>query len=492
MSQPHSSRRPFSSSLSRRNFVEKSALAISGGFLGLQRYSQALAQGAGKGDAVASMNFFDRHGPLLPDPDQIVDLPKGFSYRVLSRTGDKMNDGLTVPGYPDGMGAFTGADGRVVLVRNHELESKGPGDRGDVFRKLGPYGQLNEDFGKVDRSLLYDSGSKGVYPSLGGTSTLVYNPKNDKVEQEFLSLAGTERNCAGGITPWGTWLTCEESNEVPNGEFIEDHGYAFEVKPTLKPKLQKARAYKDMGRFRREAVAVDPASGIVYQTEDMGDGLFYRFIPNVPGELGKGGKVQALALVDRDGGDTRNWNDSKGPKMPEGTPLAVRWIDMDDVRSPKDDLRARGHAKGAAIFARGEGIWYGDGALYFACTNGGLAGLGQIFKYTPSKAEGKSREQAQPGQLELFIESTDGKVVQSADNLTVAPWGDLILCEDRKSNSHIRGVTADGRIYNLGKNVRSGTEFAGACFAPGLDTLFVNIQKPGLTLAIEGPWTQGV
>ena len=458
----------------------------------MQRYSQALAQGGSKtGSGPGAMNTIDPHGPLLPDPHRVIDLPKGFSYRVLSRTGDKMDDGLIVPGYPDGMGAFQGENGRVVLVRNHELESKGKGDRSDAFRRLGPYGRLNEDFAKVDRDLLYDAGAEGVYPSLGGTSTLVYDPNSGRVEQEFLSLAGTERNCAGGVTPWGTWLTCEESNATPNGEYLEDHGYAFEVKPTMKAKLQKATAFKDMGRFRREAVAVDPKSGIVYQTEDMGDGLFYRFIPNEPGQLARGGKVQALALADRDGADTRNWSDSKGPKMPEGSEVAVRWIDMDDIRSPKDDLRMRGHAKGGAVFARGEGIWYGDGALYFACTNGGLAGLGQIFKYTPGKEEGKAGEASQPGKLELFIESTDGNVVQSADNLTVAPWGDLILCEDRNNNSHIRGVTVDGEIYTIGKNVHSGTEFAGACFAPGLDIMFVNIQKPGLTLAIEGPWTQG-
>lgn len=482
------SARSSKSQLSRRNFVQQSALAVGGGFLGLQRYSQAQQGGS---DSVASeaMAVIDRYGPLIEDPHQIVDLPKGFTYRVLSRTGNEMSDRLVVPGYPDGMGAFGAADGRVILVRNHELESKGKGDRGDYFRRLGPYGMLNENFDKVDRDLLYDSGEEGVYPSLGGTSTLVYNPADQKVEAEFLSLAGTERNCAGGITPWGTWITCEESNETPNGEFLEDHGYAFEVKPTLKPKLQKAQAFKDMGRFRREAVAVDPVTGIVYQTEDMGDGLFYRFVPEVPGELGKGGRVQALAIVDRDGADTRNWRESTGPRLREGEALDVRWIDMDDILSPKDDLRTRGHAAGAATFARSEGIWFGEGTFYFACTNGGPMTFGQIFKYTPNRDEKKS---GSGGQLELFIESTDANVVQSADNLTIAPWGDLIICEDRSSNSHLRGVTSDGRIYTFGYNSRSGTEFAGACFAPGLDTLFVNIQKPGLTLAIDGPWRGAV
>jgi len=474
-----------SSPLSRRHFVQDSALAIGAGFLGLQRYSRAQTQNSTE---VAAMATVDRYGPLIEDPHQIVDLPQGFSYRVLSRTGDKMDDGLVVPGFPDGMGAFAGEDGKVILVRNHELESKGEGDRGDYFRRLGPYGMLNENFEKVDRSLLYDPGAEGVYPSLGGTSTLVYDPQTKKTVSEFLSLAGTERNCAGGITPWNTWVTCEESNAAPDGEYVQDHGYAFEVKATAKPELQKAIALKDMGRFRREAVAVDPVSGIVYMTEDMGDGLFYRFLPEVPGELAKGGKVQALALVGRDGGDTRNWRESEGPKIKEGEALEVRWIDMDDIRSPKDDLRKRGHAKGAAVFARSEGIWYGEGTFYFACTNGGPLTFGQIFKFTPAVDESKS---SKGGLLELFIESTDANVVRSADNLTIAPWGDLIICEDRSSDSHLRGVTPEGEIYTFGFNARSGTEFAGACFAPGLNTMFVNIQNPGLTLAIDGPWTGG-
>jgi len=460
--------------VSRRRFLERSSLAATAGFLGLRHAA----------GSETNMAVVDRYGPLVPDPHRIVDLPSGFRYRVLSRTGDSMVDGLVVPGFPDGMGAFAAADGRVVLIRNHELESKGEPGEADFFRRLGPFGRKNELFADVDASRLYDRGANGSYPSIGGTTTLVFDPQTGAVTTEFMSLAGTERNCAGGVTPWGTWITCEESSEKANGEFLDDHGYAFEVKPSLTPELQTAVPYREMGRFRREAVAVDPRTGIVFQTEDMGDGLFYRFTPNVPSELRRGGRLQALAIAGRAGADTRHWGESERV-IELGQKLAVEWVDMDDEEAPNNDLRHRGLADGAALFARGEGIWFGDGVCYFACTSGGAKKLGQIFKYVPAGDAGD----ASGGTLELFIESTDGNIMQSADNLTIAPWGDLLVCEDRGENSHIRGVTANGRIYDIARNAVNGTEFAGACFAPQMTTLFVNLQKPGITLAIDGPWS---
>ena len=467
---------------SRRRFMKQSTLALGAAFMGLKGFTARAAAGG----ETASV---DLYGPLVPDPEGLLDLPRGFRYRVLTRTGDPMDDGLVVPGFPDGMGAFAADDGKVVLVRNHELESKGEiPERTDQFRKLGPFGPRNELLDRVDRRKLYDPGAADGYPSLGGTTNVVYDPSTGNVESQFLSLAGTERNCAGGITPWGTWITCEESSEIDDGEYLADHGYAFEVEPTTSVGLQTARPYRDMGRFRREAVAIDPRTGIVYQTEDVGDGLFTRFVPRVPGRLDLGGRLQALALARRTKADTRNWEESEGERLEPDTPVEVRWIDLDDVRAPKNDLRHRGRAAGAAVFSRGEGIWWGDGVVYFACTDGGPKRLGQIFRYRPSAVEGEKGERDAPGVLELFVESTDDRIIQNADNLTTAPWGGLVVCEDRATESHIRGVTLDGRVYTLGRNALNGTEFAGACFAPGLDTLFVNIQKPGITLAIDGPW----
>jgi hypothetical protein len=242
---------------------------------------------------------------------------------------------------------------------------------------------------------------------------------------------------------------------------------------------------KAMGRFNHEAVAVDPNSGIVYETEDAGDSLIYRFIPNTPQRLIDGGRLQALSIEGRPSLDTRNWDTQS---VTPGTPMAVRWIDLEDIDAPENDLRLRGFEQGAARFARGEGMWYGREAIYFACTNGGLEKAGQIWRYMPSPHEGTPREADQPGQLELFVEPNDPGLVENADNLTVAPWGDLILCEDGGGDQFMVGVTPEGKLYKFGHNVGNQSEFAGATFAPDGSTLFVNIQGAGITLAITGPW----
>ena len=160
---------------------------------------------------------------------------------------------------------------------------------------------------------------------------------------------------------------------------------------------------------------------------------------------------------------------------------------MEDIESPEDDLRQSGFYAGCcARFARGEGIWTGKDGIYFACTDGGVKRKGQIWRYVPSPAEGSPGETKQPGTLELFIEPNDGALVEGCDNVTMAPWGDLIVCEDGNSPQFLVGVRPDGSTYKLGRTTIS--ELAGACFSPDGSTLFVNIQTPGMTLAITGPW----
>jgi len=170
--------------------------------------------------------------------------------------------------------------------------------------------------------------------------------------------------------------------------------------------------------------------------------------------------------------------------------MDVEWIDLDNPESPKDDLRIRGYQQGAALFARGEGIHWGDNELYFCCTNGGKKQLGQVMKYVPSQFEGTSKEQTDPGQIQLFVQSTDGSLYNFGDNLTVAPNGHLIICEDQYTDvvdNHLRGVTPKGEVYNFAK-LQAQTELAGACFSPDGNTLFVNVFTPTKTLAITGPW----
>ena len=243
-----------------------------------------------------------------------------------------------------------------------------------------------------------------------------------------------------------------------------------------------------MGRFNHEAVAVDPVSGIVYQTEDTGDSLIYRYLPTEPGKLAHGGRLQALAIIDVPGLDTRNWEDEAGQQVRPGDRLHTYWIDITNVESPENDLRYQGFDKGAARFARGEGMWYGNDAIYFACTSGGADKKGQVWRYMPSSKEGTAEEGTDPGQLELFIEPNDRDLVENCDNLTVAPWGDVILCEDGPEEQFLIGVAPDGALYRLGRNAFNTSEFAGAVFSPDGSDMYVNIQNPGITLAVRGPW----
>ena len=440
-------------SISRRYFL-KTAAAVSVGFTGLQR-NVAYAAGVSAG-----------YGPLLMDPGGIIDLPAGFSYRVLSRTGDAMSDGLLVPGGPDAMAAFAGPQGRTLLVCNHELTA------GSLA--AGGFGEKNERLGQLDREWFYDYG-RGT-PALGGTSTLVLDPKGE-VERHYMSLAGTIRNCAGGPTPWGSWVTCEETLQRADEFHEKDHGYNFEVPVSAQIKRAQPIPLKQMGRFNHEAVAVDPATGIVYQTEDAGDSLIYRYLPEQAGQLAAGGQLQALVVIDQPSLDTRNWEDEEGLQVRVGDRLPTRWIDIDNVESPENDLRYQGFDKGATRFARGEGMWYGNDAIYFACTSGGAAKKGQVWRYEPNS-----------GTLELFIEPDDAEIIENCDNLTIAPWGDVLLCEDGPEHQYVVGVTPAGELYKLGHNAFNTSEFAGAAFSPDGTELYVNIQNPGITLAVRGPW----
>jgi hypothetical protein len=414
------------------------------------------------------------YGPLEPDPAGLLDLPRGFSYRVISSLGDRMNDGLFVPDRADGMGAIRLDDRRMALVRNHELQPTHR-EKG-AFRTVAP-----------PEIAAFDRGADGQ-PLPGGTSTIVYDYRSGRVEEQYLSLVGTIRNCAGGTTPWGSWLSCEEdtSRAGSNGQ-TRDHGWIFEV-PASRRGITSPAPLIAMGRFNHEAAAVDPRTGIVYLTEDREDSLFYRFLPERPGELARGGRLQALAFRDRAlGSDSRNWS---GIDLPLQQWRAVDWIDLDEVEAPEDDLRKRGHARGGVLFARGEGIHFGDDELYFCCTNGGAAKLSQIMRYQPSRFEGQSGEKTGPGRIQLFVESTSAAMLNFGDNITVTPHGHLIVCEDRYTSTvqnHLRGVAPQGALYDFAR-LHEQTELAGACFSPDAATMFVNVYDPAKTLAITGPW----
>lgn len=457
------------SQFSRRSLLRSTA-AGAAGFLGLQSAFQTRLHAQG------SVGF----GALVSDPLGVLDLPPGFKYRAISLTGDLMDDGYRVPGLHDGMAAYPGPNGSTILVRNHEMGVAAAGTAGSPFPDIQSYLQ-------TDRNLVYDPGTTA--PAAGGTTNLIYNTRLLKLERHFLSSTGMIRNCAGGSTNWNSWLTCEETNltsgtQSGGSTLSADHGWVFDVRATDQFGIQRPMPLKAMGRFSHEAVAMHPGLGIVYQTEDRGDSAFYRFIPDTPGNL-LSGKLQAMRFKNS---GIQNTSNANSIQVPVGTSFQVEWVDLTGVESPADDLRIQAQSKGGAIFARGEGAWWGNGVCYFASTSGGPTGLGQIFQYTPSPVEGTAAEVNQPATLRLFIEPSAESQFAAPDNICIAPSGDVIVCEDGSGVEYVHGVTPNGAVYKIARNALNTSEFAGACFSPDGSTLFVNMQTPGITFAITGPW----
>ena len=249
----------FSGKLARRRFLQSAVTAA--GTVAAMPALQGL-QLLGAHGRVSAAPGKGGYGPLLPTADQRdgavrIALPEGFKYRTFSQAGAMMSDGNRVPLAHDGMGVFNTDDGRYRLVRNHE-DRNNP-NAGTTARQAGKSYDMNAG---------------------GGTTTLVVNPFTRQLERDFVSLSGTIVNCAGGVTPWQSWITCEETNAGTSSGWLKQHGYAFDV-PVMANGQVEAVAIPSMGRFSHEAVAVDPATGIVYETEDNGNNSgFYRFIPN--------------------------------------------------------------------------------------------------------------------------------------------------------------------------------------------------------------------
>lgn len=478
--------------IDRRTFLKQSALAAAAGMsVGPMRALAALAAPPGEGQ-VPLENAGYRHLVAVRDKttgEPLLELPRGFQYRSFSLSGEVMSDGNVVPPRHDGMAAFPWSDGRIRLIRNHE-----------VFFDPGAV---------VEDQTAYDLHAGG------GTSTLEVSPHAEHVVS-WLSLNGTSTNCAGGPSPWGSWITCEETVNGPDanvnflGESMtldEQHGYLFEVPVAQGPDERVRRTpIRAAGRLTHEAVAVDPRTGVVYQTQDdFGNpsGLFRYQAPHNPLEVGRledegtlevaGVGEESVELhVDQTVGTSYDLRwiriEDPDPTFPPGTSdgVAAGWL-----------MREEGVPKGAAVFSRLEGCWFGLGKLFFNSTHGGGPfasppssagfgeGFGQVWMYDP-----------QTEKLTLIFESPGPEVLDLPDNITVTPRGNLILCEDSSGFNFLRGLTVGGEIFDFCRNAIPGQEsdeFAGATFSPNGETLFVNVQGSphSWSFAIWGPWQRG-
>jgi secreted PhoX family phosphatase len=425
--------------------------------------------------AVAATRRAAGYGELVPDPAGLLALPAGFRYRIVAHAGNTLlESGQPTPSDPDGTACFRTSRG-FALVNNHEIG----GDEPHAVPALPEF--------------TYDPGARG------GTTTIEVDRAGRRL-REYVSIAGTHNNCAGGVTPWNTWLTCEETSQKAGGVFQRDHGFVFEVDPVDRAANRNPVPLTFLGRYSHEAVAVDPGTSRIYLTEDAvgPNGLWYRWTPPTRFRPGKGA-LRRLAVGA--GGDTAGWlqamscsvdgrfvADLSEATVP-GTRYDVAWVHVPD-RVAKDVSVRRQFSPGQVTSSRKlEGSWWADGGAYFvasfARTDDGSvrAHDGQVWFYDPATKTITLKT--------IFGITPDQNTdYDGPDNITVSPYGGVILAEDGDGVNHLFGVTDSGETYPMARSERSGQEFCGPTFSQDGTILFACLQAGGHVFAITGPWDQ--
>ncbi|MGW7071263.1 alkaline phosphatase PhoX [Streptomyces sp. NPDC054855] len=476
-------------SLTRRDFARRSAItgagvALTGSVGALATAPGALAAQETAEGGAGRLGRDPGYGPLVPDPKGLLALPAGFSYRVLTHSGKtKLETGEFTPSNHDGTATFEGPRGVTLLVNNHEL--------GGPRAKWAHPVPLTE-------GLVYD-------PAAAGGCTVVEVRRGGHVA-EWVGIAGTATNCAGGSTPWGTWLTCEETEDKAgqNG-MTKDHGYVFEVDPYDRRANRAPKPLKALGRYAHEAVVVDPRRGHLYLTEDASgpNGLLYRWTPPQGFEHGRGklrtladdaGVLKAPRCFDSGG----RFVDDLSRATRIGTVYGVDWVEVPDRDARTVPVREQFDDGDITRARKLEGMWWGDGGVYivasFARAESPVAHDGQVWFYHPAR-----RTLTLKVLLGVNPDPAEDGAFDGPDNITVSPYGGLVIAEDGDGVQHLFGATERGRTYPIARNeLNAGTpekpsysEFTGVTFSPDGKTLYASIQSPGILLAITGPWRRG-
>ncbi|WP_416967357.1 alkaline phosphatase PhoX [Streptomyces sp. 4F14] len=461
--------------LTRRDFATRSALTGAGVVLAGSAGVLASAPNALASTGTGSEDL--GYGPLIADPRGLLALPAGFTYRVITHSGrTRLESGEFTPSNHDGTAAFDGPRGTTLLVNNHELQ--------------GPRDGWTHPVPLTD-GLVYD-------PAASGGCTVV-EVRPDGQVAEWVGIAGTSTNCAGGRTPWGTWLTCEEnSDRAGTNGMTKDHGYVFEVDPVDRRANKDPKPLKFFGRYDHEAVVIDPRRGHAYLTEDAArpSGLLFRWTPPEGFRHGRGklrtladdaGVLQAPRCFDSTGA----FVDDLSRATRTGTVYGVDWVDVPDRDAGTLPVRMQ-FADGEVTRARKlEGMWWGDGGAYFvssyARSGSPVQHDGQVWFYHPER---------RTLTLKVLLGPAGDDAYLGPDNITVSPYGGLVIAEDGEGAQHLFGATDSGRTYPIARNeLNIGTEeapdygeFAGVTFSPDGRTLYASIQTPGIMVAITGPW----